>query len=474
MKKIFSVIISLFFAVNIFAESVYVRAESENTAQQNTVSKNISSQDIRAVWMTTVFNIDFPSVKNNIDAQKNEYIKKLDLLKAMGINTIVVQVRPKADALYKSAINPWSDILTGTQGKDPGYDPMDFMVKEAHKRGMEFHAWLNPYRITTSGTDLNALSTTSPARLHPNWIITYNNALYYNPEIEEVKKHIVDTVKEIVSNYNIDAIVFDDYFYPSSYPLPQGENKDGAVANSRRQNINDMIQRVSKTIRGIKKNVKFGISPAGIWKNTDSDPTGSNTNGNESYYSVYGDTRSWIKNGWIDYVVPQIYWETGNKAADYETLVKWWSNEVRGTNVKLYIGQGIYNNDVAKEIDTQLKINQNYLEVKGSFYYGMKDLLSNKLGCSDKISAFNKSNPIKIALNVQTNTSTNLPKPNIKTGTVTAKTLFIRSGSGTQYSVIAKVSKGTKVTILNSKTGWYNVKLSNGKIGWASKNYILI
>jgi uncharacterized lipoprotein YddW (UPF0748 family) len=348
--------------------------------------------NMQAVWMATVLNIDFPSTKNNIAAQKKEYTEKLDKLKAIGINTIVVQVRPKADALYKSNINPWSDVLTGIQGKNPGYDPMTFMIEEAHKRGMTFHAWLNPYRITTSGTNLGILYATHPAKLHPEWVIKCNNALYYNPELEGVKSHIVETVKEIVKNYNIEAIDFDDYFYPSNYPLPKGEGKNGKVANNRRQNINDMIKRVSMAIKSTKKNVLFGISPAGIWKNSTSDSTGSNTSGNESYYSIYADTRSWIKNQWIDYIAPQIYWETGNKSADYETLVKWWSNEVKGTNVKLYISQGIYNEVVAKQIDVQLKINRKYSQVGGSFYYGLKSLLGDTEECKKKISAFIQAN----------------------------------------------------------------------------------
>lgn len=421
-----------------------------------------SPQNMSAVWMATIYSIDFPTAKNDIVAQKKEYIDKLDKLQAAGINTVVVQVRPKADALYKSDINPWSDVLTGTQGKDPGYDPMVFMIQEAHKRGMAFHAWLNPYRITTSGTDINALCATHPARLHPEWVISYNNALYYNPDLQEVKDHIIATVEEIVKNYDVDAIHFDDYFYPSNYPLPQGEGKDGTVADSRRQNINDTIHQVSTAIKSIKSNVLFGISPMGIWKNSNSDPTGSNTTGNQSYYAVYGDTRTWIKNQWIDYIVPQIYWETGNKAADYETLVKWWANEVKGTNVNLYIGQGIYRDVVVKQIDIQLQINTKYPEVKGSFYYGMKNLLANTSGCKDKITAFYQT------------ASYQTPQAVIKTGTVTASILNIRSGRGVKYGIVAKAALGTKVTILKNTAGWYNIKLSNGKTGWASSSYIKI
>lgn len=414
------------------------------------------SQDMRAVWIATVYNIDFPKTKSNVPAQKAEFIKILDQLQDIGINTVVVQVRPKGDALYKSTINPWSDVLTGIQGKDPGYDPMTFMIEEAHKRGMEFHAWLNPYRVTTSGTDITLLSKNHPARLHPDWIISHNNALYYNPELLEVKNHITATVKEIITNYNVDGIHFDDYFYPSKYPLPEGEGKDGVVANTRRQHVNEMVAQVSTVIKTVEKDVKFGISPMGIWKNSTSDVTGSNTAGNESYYSIYADTRTWIKNEWIDYVVPQLYWETGNQPADYETLVKWWSNEVKDSKVKLYIGQGIYKDVVAGEIEKQLKINQAYAEVKGSFYYSMRDLLNSRAGCKEVIKVFNQS----------------VPLASVKTGIVTASILNIRSGPGTTYTIITKVPKGTAVTILESQSGWHKVKLGNGTIGWASQTYV--
>ncbi len=430
--------------------------------------------DMQAVWMATVYNLDFPTVKNDITAQKQEYIEKINNLKALGINTVVVQVRPKADALYKSQINPWSDVLTGIQGKDPGYDPLAFMIEEAHKRGMALHAWLNPYRVTTSGTDINKLSPNHPARLHPEWLIKWNNALYYNPELEGVKTHIVETVKEIVTNYDVDGIHFDDYFYPSNYPLPSGEDKDGPVANSRREHVNDLIQRVSNAIKQINDEVSFGISPMGIWKNSTSDPTGSETKGNESYYTVFADTRTWIKNGWIDYVVPQIYWETGNKAADYETLVKWWSNEVRETGVDLYIGHGLYKDVVAKEIDTQLRIAQKYPLVKGSFYYGMKNLLANQAGSAEKIMAFNRLQSLEPGLNPQADVNISSGQSPVKSGTVTASVLNVRSGAGLHNSVITKVPRGTKVTVLNMEPGWYNVKLANGQVGWVSADYLTV
>ena len=362
MKKIKIVLASMFLFFVIFSVDVYAE-----------------KYEMRGVWITTVYNKDWPSKSNygNVDKQKKEFINILDELKSQGINTVVVQVRTAGDALYKSNINPWSNVLTGIQGKDPGYDPLQFMIEETHERGMEFHAWFNPYRVTTSGTNLQVLDEKHPARQNPNWIIYNNGAMYYDPSNLGVKKHIIDTVTEVVKNYDVDGIHFDDYFYPEKYPLPEGEDRNGIEANVRREYINDMIKSVYNTIKSVDSSIEFGISPSGIWKNKSSDITGSDTIGNESYYSVYADTRTWIKNGWIDYVVPQIYWEIGNSAADYKTLVKWWNNEVSGTKTELYIGQGIYKEVVRNEIYNQVKLNEDYNNIKGSIYYTASDILEN-------------------------------------------------------------------------------------------------
>ncbi|MGL4345322.1 MAG: family 10 glycosylhydrolase [Cellulosilyticaceae bacterium] len=461
MKKILSLLLSVCLIMGMIQSPVLAQSPGTN---------------MRAVWISTVYNLDYPSASNkgNAWAQKQEFIQILDKLQEIGINTVVMQVRPKSDALYASAINPWSDVLTGVQGKYPGYDPMAFMIEETHKRGMAFHAWLNPYRVTTSGVDINQLSSTHPARLNPDMVLVHNNALYYNPERADVKQHIVDTVQEIVRNYDVDGIHFDDYFYPSGYPLPTGETKDGWAANSRRAHVNDMVKQVSEGIKQMDSSVLFGISPGGIWKNTLSDFTGSNTNGSESYYSVYADTRTWIQNEWIDYVVPQIYWETGHKLADYETLVDWWHNEVLGTNVSLYIGQGIYKDAVAKEIDKQLLINQQYPEVKGSFYFSLKDLLNNRMGCKDQIATVNQAFPVPPVLEETQPTKPTLTPEQVvgKLGRVTADTLNVREGARTDRPVITKLVKKDEVTILSMMPGWYKVRLKDGRTGWASSDYI--
>lgn len=378
MKKYMTRIISVLTSVGLWIGTTSVTPIYAATTQD----------DMRAVWISTVYSADFPSTQNDPDAQKIEFVEKLDQAKALGLNTVVVQIRPKADAFYDSSLNPWSSVLTGIQGRNPGYDPMAFMIEEAHKRGMEFHAWMNPYRITTSGVDLAALSADNMARKHPDWILTYNNAMYFDPSKEEVKQYIVDTVAEVVTNYDIDAIHFDDYFYPSNYPLPEGEGKEGTVANERRMHVDDLIQRVDTTIHHLDDSVEFGISPMGVWKNSSSDPAGSATKGAEGYYTVYGDAKKWVEEGWVDYIVPQIYWETGNSSADYETLVKWWNDVVEGTDVSLYIGQGVYKDLVASEITKQLEINEKYDNVSGSFYFSLRDLLNNRQGAGSAIQAY--------------------------------------------------------------------------------------
>ena len=356
------------------------------------VSALSNDQEMRAAWISTVYNMDWPSTKNNQAKQKQEYIGLIDKLKASGINTVVVQVRPKGDAIYKSSINPWSEYLTGTQGKDPGYDPLPFLIDEAHKRGMEFHAWFNPYRVTTSTTDLNTLSANHPARLNPSWVIQHKNGAYqalaYNPGLPEVRKHIVDSVSEVVRNYNIDGVHFDDYFYRDGMNDDETYKKYGNGQDKgdwRRENVNSLLREVKASIKSIKSNVDFGVSPSGIWRNKSSDETGSDTRGQESYSDLFADSRAWIKQGLVDYIVPQVYWPIGFSAADYSKLVSWWSNEVKGTNVNLYIGQGVYkqgessnsNQNVAAEIKDQINLNRQYAEIKGSMYFSARDITRN-------------------------------------------------------------------------------------------------
>lgn len=353
------------------------------------------TKEMRGAWISTVWNLDWPTVgaKNNEAQQKQEFITLLDKLQATGLNSVIVQVRPKGDALYNSSLNPWSDILTGTQGKNPGYDPLAFMIEETHKRGMEFHAWFNPYRITTSGTDVNALASNNMARKNPSWAIAYNNALYYDPGNPEVVNYLVETVAEVVKNYRVDGIHFDDYFYPSkSFNDDTSYSKYGNGINKddwRRANVNTLIQKVNTKINSIDSSVSFGVSPRGIWKNASTDPAGSATNGGQSYYDIYCDSVKWIKSGWVDYINPQIYWTFENSAAPYGTLVDWWAKQVKGTNVKLYIGHDVSKTEVASQIEKQVNYSRANSEADGNIYFRAKFISENST-LQSKLKQLNK------------------------------------------------------------------------------------
>lgn len=378
MRKILKKLTVVMLAVFMFVGSV----SYTNNAQA-------AEKEMRAAWVSTVYNLDWPKTKNNASKQKQELTQLMDKLKGCGINTIVLQVRPESDALYKSSINPWSKYLTGTQGKDPGYDPLAFAIQEAHKRGMELHAWMNPYRVTSSGTNLNSLVSSHPARKNPSWVIKYNNKMYYDPGNPDVVDYLVKTVKEVVDKYDVDGIHFDDYFYPSSsFPddasyKAYGKGQDRN--NWRRENVNTLLKKV-KAVVNARSGCEFGVSPFGIWRNKSSDcPDGSETSGSQSYYNMLADSRTWIRKGYVDYIVPQIYWPIGLKVADYSKLVKWWANEVKGYDVDLYIGQGIYKQgqssysgqNIAKEIKNQININKKYDTVKGSMYFSARDIVNN-------------------------------------------------------------------------------------------------
>ncbi len=353
------------------------------------------TKEMRGAWISTVWNLDWPTVgaRNNQAQQKQEFITLLDKLQATGLNSVIVQVRPKGDALYNSSLNPWSDILTGTQGKNPGYDPLAFMIEETHKRGMEFHAWFNPYRITTSGTDVNALASNNMARKNPSWAIAYNKALYYDPGNPQVVNYLVETVAEVVKNYKVDGIHFDDYFYPSkSFNDNTSYSKYGNGINKddwRRANVNALIQKVYTKINSIDSSVSFGVSPRGIWKNASSDPAGSATHGGQSYYDIYCDSVAWIKNGWVDYINPQIYWSFENSAAPYGTLVDWWAKQVKGTNVKLYIGHDVSKTEVANQIEKQVNYSRANSEVDGNIYFRAKFISENST-LQSKLKQLNK------------------------------------------------------------------------------------
>lgn len=321
-------------------------------------------EQIRAIWFSTVNNIDIPQM-TSVKQYKELISASFDRMKSNNFNTIFFQVRPMNDALYYSDLAPHSRYSTGTEGKDPGMDILKYAIEEAHKRGMELHAWLNPYRVAT-GTDakeaqLNRLSKDNFARLNPELVLAdKNGALILNPGEPKVQKYLNDIITELVTKYDLDGIHFDDYFY-SYAGTNDTEDQAAFIANNpksltlgdwRRENVNTIVESISNITRSYNKdnktNIKFGISPFGIWRNKTTDPTGSYSNGMQSYDTQYADTKKWVENKWLDYIAPQLYWQfdnfnaSGRAIAPFADLVDWWYELSEKNDTGLIIGQGLY------------------------------------------------------------------------------------------------------------------------------------
>ncbi|HIT76072.1 MAG TPA: family 10 glycosylhydrolase [Candidatus Avipropionibacterium avicola] len=350
-------------------------------------------RQFRAMWISSVVNIDWPSKTGlSVEEQQEEFVAWLDLARELNLNAVISQVRPTADAFWPSEHEPWSQYLTGTQGEDPGYDPLAFQLAEARKRNLEYHAWFNPYRVSMS-EDPDQLVADHPGRLHPEWVFGYGGKLYYNPGIPEVREFVQDAMLDAVARYDIDGVHFDDYFYP--YPVDDLDYPDAdtyqeygrgidSIEDWRRDNINLLVKEMGERIHDLKPWVKFGISPFGIWRNASSDPLGSQTSGTESYDAISADSRTWVKQGWVDYINPQIYWQIGLDVADYAALVPWWADVVADTDVSLYIGQAAYKVTSGvftdpKELSQHLTFNQDYPQVDGDVWFSAKDVRDDEL-----------------------------------------------------------------------------------------------
>lgn len=346
-------------------------------------------REFRGAWIQCV-NGQFQGM--SVQAMKKNLINQLNVMQKAGINAVIFQVRAECDALYKSNYEPWSRFLTGTQGlpPSPSWDPLKFMIDECHKRGMELHAWINPYRACTKST--TSLSPKHPYNKYPELFVKYAGQLYFDPGYPESRKYICKIVRDIVNRYDVDAIHMDDYFYP--YPVA-GEKFPDDISFAaygrgftnrndwRRDNVNVLVKELHETIRECKPWVKFGISPFGIYRNKRNNPNGSETRGLQNYDDLYADVLLWVNNGWIDYNIPQIYWEIGHPAADYETLVKWWAKNSSAR--PLYIGQDIIRtvnksdlkNPNMHQMPAKYKLQRSYPSVQGSCQWYSAALVSN-------------------------------------------------------------------------------------------------
>jgi len=365
----------------------------------NAISQS-PEQEFRAVWIATVDNIDWPlKGMTDVAAQKAEFIRQLDMHKRNGMNAVIVQVRPAADAFYPSPYEPWSQWLTGIQGRAPSpyYDPLQFMIDEVHKRGMEFHAWCNPYRANFS-IGSASIAPDHITKTHPEWFLTYGSTRYFDPANSKAQEFVVNVVTDIVRRYDVDAIHMDDYFYPyriagKEFPDAISYARSGTELNKddwRRANVDTIILHLNNAIKKEKPWVKFGISPFSVWRNKDQDPEGSDSKAYQTNYDdLYADVVLWLKNGWIDYVAPQLYLEIGNGKIAYEKLLDWWSKHSYGKH--LYIGMAIYRAGTSaawkntNELPNQIKLLRQYSNVQGSIYFSSNSFNRNPNGWSDSL-----------------------------------------------------------------------------------------
>ncbi|GIT78404.1 hypothetical protein LLS1_00730 [Leifsonia sp. LS1] len=395
-------------------------------------------RQFRSSWVATVSNLNIARPTSEADFH-TQYTRILDRFSEARLNAMIFQVRPAQDAWYPSPLNPWSQFLSGTQGVDPGYDPLAWMVEQTHARGMEYHAWLNPYRVTTtsitsaavlaalglSADEARALSAPDAVRAlaaagllsagnyaveHPEQVLMFNGTLFLNPGEPAVRQHVIDTVAELATNYDIDGIHFDDYFYPyrttvyfgdagedratfEEYGLPAGyaDTADG-IAQWRRDNVTALVSGVHDVLDRVNAEhgtaVQFGVSPFGIWEHASVDPRGSNTPASSSSTysrSVFADTRAWVEDELVDYIVPQVYWSFDQAAAPYGEIARWWNDTVSGTDVRLYIGHADYKHLQSSateaawanpdEVPNQLLYDQTLPSVSGEVFYGYNDIV---------------------------------------------------------------------------------------------------
>ena len=338
-------------------------------------------REFRGAWIQCV-NGQFRGVGTKTMQETLTY--QLDELQKDGCNVIIFQVRPECDALYQSAIEPWSYYLTGQQGKapQPYWDPLAWMVEQCHKRGMELHAWINPYRAKTKVAHANAVNHV--VSQHPERCFEYDGLTLLNPALKENRDYICQVVTDILERYDVDGLHIDDYFYP--YPTPGINIPDDAYFRAnpqgftdkddwRRNNVNLFIEQLWATIRTVKPWVKFGVSPFGIYRNEKNDPNGSKTNGLQNYDQLYADVLLWVKNGWVDYCVPQIYWEIGNKAADYDELIHWWDKYC--TKTTLVIGEDVERTVKFNQMARKMALHAELPNVKGTVLWYAKAVVDN-------------------------------------------------------------------------------------------------
>ena len=347
-------------------------------------------REFRGAWIQCV-NGQFQGIGTQEMQRTLRY--QLDELQKDGVNAIIFQVRAECDALYPSRYEPWSKFLTGRQGTPPSpyWDPLQWMIDECHRRGMELHAWINPYRAKTKTT--SQLAANHIAVTHPDRIFSYDGLYILNPALPENRDYICRVVDDIVSRYDVDGIHIDDYFYPypaagQTIPDQRDFQHDSRgftdIRDWRRDNVDLFVKQLSESVHQRKPWVKFGVSPFGIYRNQKSDPrNGSRTSGLQNYDDLYADVLKWVNNGWVDYCVPQLYWEIGNRAADYQELIGWWNR--KAANRPLYIGEDVLRtvkyadpqNPASHQLPAKHRLHRQAANVQGTVLWYAKAVVDN-------------------------------------------------------------------------------------------------
>ncbi len=447
--------------------------------------------EVRGVWIATVANINFPS-KSGLSAeeQKKELLDIVKTVKEAGFNTIYFQARPCADALYDSKLFPVSSYLSDSGSLKDGFDPLEFIVEEAHKEGIAVSAWINPYRVTYTAkkdknTALETLAEDHIARKHPEWVIEYAGKLYFDPAIPEVRQYVIDGVKEIVENYDVDGIHIDDYFYPypatetvngktvnivfndeASYEKYASDNQ--SLDDFRRENVNTLVKGIFEVIKSVDKDTDFGVSPFGIWANESHNPSGSATSGLESYYEIYCDPLAWLRGGYVDYICPQIYWSFTTSAAPFDVLVRWWSAAVDGMKniygepIELRIGHGAYRVEEfslgADEFVQQVTYARSWMGYTGSVFYGYEQIKNNAKGIFDALKdLYSEETYTPAPVSTGEGVAVNKPANGLSTS---YSSLYVLGSSDPAYPVYYKGAK-----LSRTKSGFFSLHmpLENGE-----------
>ncbi len=432
-------------------------------------------REFRGAWLSTAWQSRYQNM--TVEQMKTYFAESIDRLHQSGINAVIFQARPYADAFYKSDIEPWSTFLTGAQGVAPegDFDPLAFVIEECHKRNMELHAWLNPYRVT--GTEKDSLAANHIYYRHPERFIKYGEQIYFDPGIPSNRDFICGIVKDIVMRYDVDAIHIDDYFYPypiAGKPFPDDRSFDTFAkaqgfsqnqrADWRRNNVNILIERVKGILVNTKPWVRFGISPFGIYRNKKSTPdgSGSDTNGLQNYDDLYADVKLWVEKGWIDYNMPQIYWEIGHNRADYKTLINWWAKN--NFDEHLYVGQDVKRTMDAAQPSGDSQLNEKMIlsrssnSIYGNCFWSAYELLDNYKGITDQLKTNYHKYPALIPAYTHIHNKRPKKVDNLKESYTKTEHLLSWSSDfeehapeTAQYFVVYRFPKGTKENLNNGE-----------------------